>query len=262
MPTKQTTAGRSKPSKPARRPKQTAQRHPLLRRPRRSRAGGMIRRGVLVALALSVLLPVGLILPLAWLNPPTTTFMLNRRFADPPCPAIQFEWVDALRLPRHVSWAAVAAEDQRFHQHWGFDLASIRDAFVERQASGRVRGASTITQQVTKNLFLWPGRSWLRKGLEAYLTVWMELLLSKGRILELYVNIAQLGPCTFGAGAASQASFGKEASELTPRDAARLAAVLPSPETRRAEPASPYVRRRGEQILAQMENLYGPFPLP
>jgi monofunctional biosynthetic peptidoglycan transglycosylase len=154
--------------------------------------------------------------------------------------------------------AVIASEDQRFAEHWGFDLDSIQDAIEEREGGGRSRGASTISQQVAKNLFLWPGRSWLRKGLEAYFTVLIELLWSKQRILEVYLNVAQFGDRIFGVDAASRRFFGKRASALSAREAALLAAVLPNPVRMRADDPSPYVRERARWIQRQMQSLGGP----
>jgi monofunctional biosynthetic peptidoglycan transglycosylase len=155
------------------------------------------------------------------------------------------------RISPHAAVAVLASEDQRFPQHAGFDLESIADAVEERSRGGRLRGASTISQQVAKNLFLWPGRSWLRKGLEAWLTVWIEALWPKPRILEVYLNVAQFGPCTFGVGAASRRFFGKEPAHLTLAEASLLAAVLPNPVRRRVEAPSPGVRRRAAWIARQ-----------
>ena len=151
--------------------------------------------------------------------------------------------------------AVVAAEDQRFPVHHGFDLTEIQNALAERGASGRVRGASTISQQVAKNLFLWSGRSWVRKGFEVYFTLLIELSWPKRRILEVYLNIAQFGDRIFGVAAASRRFFGKPASALTPRDAALLAAVLPNPVRMRVDQPSPYVRQRAARIHQQTRQL-------
>jgi monofunctional biosynthetic peptidoglycan transglycosylase len=141
--------------------------------------------------------------------------------------------------------------------HWGFDFASIADAVEEHGEKGRLRGASTITQQVARNLFLWQGRSFLRKGLEAYCTVLLELLWPKRRILEVYLNIAEFGEGNFGVGAASQAFFGKHPIELRPSEAALLAAVLPNPNRLRVRNPSAYVRGRAAWVESQMAQLGG-----
>jgi len=157
-----------------------------------------------------------------------------------------------------VPIAVVAAEDQRFPEHWGFDLGSISDAIRERQAKGRLRGASTISQQVAKNLFLWSRRSWLRKGLEAYFTVIIELSWPKRRILEVYLNIVQFGEHTFGISAASRRFFRKSPSELKEHEAALLAAVLPNPGSMQPHRPSAYVLQRASWVQRQMKVLGGP----
>lgn len=164
-------------------------------------------------------------------------------------------WVDWNEISPQLAIAVVAAEDQNFPHHSGFDFGSIRAAVRERQR--RRRGASTISQQVAKNLFLWPGRSWVRKGLEACLTLYIEVLWPKRRILEVYLNIAELGPGIFGAEAAARSFFDRPASRLSARQAALLAAVLPSPRRMSATQPSAYVRRRVEWIERQVEQLGG-----
>jgi len=151
--------------------------------------------------------------------------------------------------------AVIAAEDQKFLGHHGFDFDAIGDALAEREAGGRLRGASTISQQVAKNLFLWRGRHWLRKGIEAWFTVWIELLWSKQRILEVYLNVAQFGPGIYGVEAASQAYFGHAADGLDASEAALLAAVLPNPTALSVAAPSGYVRQRQAWIVRQMRNV-------
>ena len=151
----------------------------------------------------------------------------------------------------------MAAEDQKFPDHIGFDFESIEKAIKDNKRRRRPRGASTITQQVAKNLFLWPGRSYVRKGLEAYLTLMIELAWPKQRILEVYLNIAQFGPGVFGVEAAGQAYFSKSASRLHKDDAAILAAVLPNPRRLRAGRPSEYVNQRAFEIRQQMDQLGG-----
>jgi monofunctional biosynthetic peptidoglycan transglycosylase len=181
--------------------------------------------------------------------------MLLARLADPatgrPCERVKCAWVDREAISSDLRLAVVLAEDQRFMLHAGFDLRSVRRALSERD-EGRVRGASTISQQVAKNLFLWPGQSYLRKGIEAWLTLWIELLWSKQRILEVYLNVAQFGPCIFGAGAASEHFFGVPPLELTRDEAALLAAVLPNPSRLRAHNPGPYASDRRAEILELM----------
>jgi monofunctional biosynthetic peptidoglycan transglycosylase len=151
--------------------------------------------------------------------------------------------------------AAVASEDQRFAAHGGFDFDSIRDAVEDRLDGGRLRGASTISQQVAKNLFLWPGQSFVRKSLEAWLTLWIEALWPKRRILEVYLNVAQFGPCTFGVEAAARRYFGKPAAALGAREAALLAAALPSPARSRADRPSSALRARAARVGREMRRL-------
>jgi monofunctional biosynthetic peptidoglycan transglycosylase len=195
---------------------------------------------------------------LAILPPPTSAFMVqqlarNVAAGDWRLPA--YRWVPADRISPQLALAVIAAEDQRFPTHFGLDLEAIRRAADHNARGGRTRGASTITQQTVKNLFLWPGRSWLRKGLEAWLALWMEALLSKGRILELYLNLAQFGDNVYGAEAASRYYFGVPADHLDARQAALLAAVLPNPVRYRADAPTAYVRSRQDWILTQMRQL-------
>ncbi|HAT1640840.1 monofunctional biosynthetic peptidoglycan transglycosylase [Raoultella ornithinolytica] len=168
------------------------------------------------------------------------------------------DWVGMDEISPWMGLAAIAAEDQKFPEHWGFDVSAIEKALAhnERQEN-RVRGASTLSQQTAKNLFLWDGRSWLRKGLEAGLTVGIETVWSKKRILTVYLNIAEFGEGTFGVEAASRRYFHKPASKLTASEAALLAAVLPNPIRFRADVPSGYVRSRQAWILRQMRQLGG-----
>ncbi|MEP6834848.1 MAG: monofunctional biosynthetic peptidoglycan transglycosylase, partial [Gemmatimonas sp.] len=147
--------------------------------------------------------------------------------------------------------AVLASEDDRFYLHYGFDLIEIDKALEKKKQGGRLRGASTLTQQVAKNIFLWDGRSFIRKGLEAYLTLWLELLLTKDRILDLYLNLAEWGDGIFGAEAAARRHFGKSALNLTREEAARLAAILPSPI--RWKPNGSVASLRIPAILARMQ---------
>ena len=216
---------------------------------------------VLVSVVLLLVGSAGAVLAWRWMDPITTSFILQRKaselLAGGSARDIEHRWVALPGISPHAGLAVIASEDQRFVEHWGFDLNSIQEAIEERQSGGRVRGASTITQQVAKNLFLWPGRSWLRKGLEAYVTVLIELCWSKRRILEVYLNVAQFGDKTFGVAAASHRFFGKRASQLSAYEAALLAAVLPNPVRMRAEDPSAYVRQRARWIQRQMRALGG-----
>lgn len=205
--------------------------------------------------ALSVLL-------LRFVNPWTTAFMVDARvnswFDDDPRPwRLQHAWRDYGQISAQLPLAVVASEDQRFPEHLGFDLQQIKKAMDEAQRGRRARGASTISQQVAKNLFLWNGHSWVRKGLEAWFTVLIETLWPKKRILEVYLNSAQFGYGVYGAEAAAQAFFRKPAARLTRDEAARLAAVLPNPVRMRADRPSRYVQRRQGEIARQMAALGG-----
>lgn len=215
---------------------------------------------LLWAIAGWLLLTSSLVLALRWIDPPVTAFMLidARAGAKAAKPyRIRHHWVDGNHISAHAKVAVIAAEDQQFPNHFGFDLKSINEALEDRQSGRRVRGASTITQQVAKNLFLWPGQSWVRKGLEAYFSVLIELLWSKERILTVYLNIAEFGRGVFGVGAASEVFFKKPPARLTASQAALLAAVLPSPKRMRADSPSRYVRSRQQWIQGQMRGLGG-----
>ena len=190
---------------------------------------------------------------LRWVDPPTSAFMLREQLTRP----IQHRWVDWPQISPQVKVAVIASEDQKFPEHHGFDLDSINEALEERERGRRVRGASTISQQVAKNLFLWPGQSWVRKGFEAYFTVLIETLWPKRRILEVYLNVAEFGSGVFGVGAASEVYFGKRAARLSASDAALLAAVLPNPKRLRVAAPSRYVRSRQDWILGQMRGIGG-----
>jgi monofunctional biosynthetic peptidoglycan transglycosylase len=170
---------------------------------------------------------------------------------------IDYQWVPLSQITPQAALAVVAAEDQKFPYHWGFDLQAIKDAVEHNASGGRVRGASTLTQQVARNLFLWQGRSYLRKGLEAWFTLLLELCWSKQRILEVYLNIAETGPQTFGIQAAARRYFGRTAGTLTREQAATIAAVLPNPLRFHADRPSGYVLSRRDHILQQMSQLGG-----
>ncbi|MBV8042240.1 monofunctional biosynthetic peptidoglycan transglycosylase [Pluralibacter sp.] len=168
------------------------------------------------------------------------------------------DWVSMSDMSPWMGLAVIAAEDQKFPDHWGFDVSAIEKALAHNERNeNRIRGASTLSQQTAKNLFLWDGRSWLRKGLEAGLTLGIETLWSKRRILTVYLNIAEFGEGVFGVEAASQRYFHKPASRLTMSEAALLAAVLPNPVRFRADAPSGYVRSRQAWILRQMRQLGG-----
>lgn len=200
------------------------------------------------------------VLLLRWIDPPSSMVMLARKAetGEQPGYVLEYRWRDWEQLSPRLPIALVAAEDQQFPQHRGFDLAAIEKALDHNEQGGRVRGASTITQQVAKNLFLWQGRSWLRKGMEAWYTLWIEVLWSKQRILEVYANIAEFGDGIYGAEAAAQRYFGVSALALNEAQSARLAAVLPSPRRWHADRPGPYVIARQAWVQRQMRQLGGP----
>ena len=216
----------------------------------------MLRR-VSIALLAFIVASLVVVLALRFVPPPTTAFVVAYRLGTPGATPVDRRWVPMQRISPSLAIAVVAAEDQTFPRHHGFDLDSIGKALDERE-KGRVRGASTISQQVAKNLFLWSGRSWVRKGLEAWFTLLIELTWSKQRILEVYLNVAEFGPGVYGAEAAAQRYFGASAGALTPRQSALLAAVLPSPRTLHAERPSAYVAGRAQWIERQVRQLGGP----
>ncbi len=211
-----------------------------------------LRRRVLRWLVRGVLGVVGfyaaLILVFAVVPPPGNLYQWSESWR---LGGVERDWVPWDDMAPALGRSAVAAEDANFCLHWGFDIAAIRLA-VEQ---GGNRGASTISQQVVKNVFLWHGRSYLRKALEAILTPAMELVWSKRRILEVYLNVAEFGEGVFGVQAAAQHHFGVDARDLTPTQAARLAAVLPDPKGRDAGKPSDFVRKRARSILSGAETI-------
>ncbi|HWS64254.1 MAG TPA: monofunctional biosynthetic peptidoglycan transglycosylase [Steroidobacteraceae bacterium] len=222
---------------------------------------GRIARAVLSVLLLLVVLSVASVAVFRWINPPYSAFMAAAQIAAwssrDPSYVFRHSWVDLNRISPNLPLAVVASEDQKFPEHWGFDVESIEKAYALNQHSHRVRGASTISQQVAKNLFLWSGRSYFRKGLEAYFTLLIEGCWPKRRILEIYLNIAEFGYGSYGAEAAAQRFFHKSAARLSRSDAAVLAAVLPNPVRLSAAAPSRYVQQRRDWILGQMQALGG-----
>jgi monofunctional biosynthetic peptidoglycan transglycosylase len=222
----------------------------------RLRLAARITAWVVIGMALVTVIPV---LALRWINPPTSAFMLERRAEGVFVPSrrvhIDYQWVGLDQISRNAQLAVISSEDQKFLEHEGFDFESIEKALDARHRRGRVRGASTISQQVAKNLFLWSGRTWIRKGAEVGYTVLIETFWPKRRILEVYLNIAEFGDGTYGVGAASPKFFAKPASRLTRHEACLLAAVLPAPKRMHADRPSPYVERRAWWIERQMMRL-------
>ena len=208
-----------------------------------------------------VILSFLLVLILRWINPPTSMMMTIRRSEAAMNQRkdfrIDYRWVNWDQIALHLPLAIIASEDQNFPIHHGFDLAAITEAVKVRINGGRLRGASTITQQVAKNIFLWPGKSLLRKGIEAYFTALLEIFWSKRRILEVYMNIAEFGDGIFGAEAACQKYFGKPAGNIRLREAARLAAILPYPKAMNPKRPSAYVSKRAQWIQRQIVQMGG-----
>ena len=233
--------------------------------PARARPRGWRRlaRWLLLWLPLWFVLLTSLqVLVLRWVPPVTSAFMVARHVeawrGHERGFELDYRWRGQARISRNLPVAVIASEDQRFAEHHGFDLEAIEKARRNNARGGRLRGASTISQQVAKNLFLWSGRSWLRKGLEAWYTVLIETLWPKSRILEVYANIAEFSDGVYGAEAAARRFFGKPASALSPAESARLAAVLPSPRRYNAARPGPYVQRRARWIERQVRQLGGP----
>ena len=192
---------------------------------------------------------------LRWINPPITVTQLANLVEGY---GLKRNYIDFDEMSPNIRLAVMASEDQLFPNHNGFDVESIKKALSNNQKKNkRVRGASTISQQVAKNVFLWQGRTWLRKGLEVYFTFMIELIWSKERILEMYLNVAEMGKGIFGVEAASQAYFKKPANKLTRTEAAMIAACLHNPKKYTVKPVSKYTARRYPWIIIQMNNLEG-----
>lgn len=222
---------------------------------RRSITKRLFRTAAWVFITLVVLF-VCLLLLFRYVNPPTSAFILSYSVANPD-KKVQQQWVGFADISPWMPLAVVASEDQRFPDHWGVDFSAIRKALAEHQAGEGLRGASTITQQTAKNLFLWNGRSFVRKTLEAGFALALDGLWPKRRILEVYLNIAEFGPGIYGVEAASRVYFGRSARQLSAEQAAQLAAVLPNPKVLSVASPSPYVRDRVFWIRGQMDQLSG-----
>ena len=206
-------------------------------------------RTLLILLLALVLLPIGGVLVHAVVPPPTTLLMVSQAVAGH---GLDYRWRSLNHISPRLVEAVIASEDARFCSHDGFDFQAIEKAMDDNARGRRVWGGSTISQQTAKNVFLWPGRSWVRKGLEAGYTVLIETVWSKRRIVEVYLNVAEWAPGVYGAEAAARHWYGKSADALTAREAARLAAILPSPRRYKASDPGPYVRRRASRVQAAM----------
>ncbi len=216
----------------------------------------VILAGIFITLFIALMISVIL---LRWVNPSFTAFTIREDWASLEAERYNLReyWTEPEEFPDHLIWAVIASEDQRFWEHRGLDFYAIEEALEERRRGERQRGASTITQQVAKNLYLSPADSFFRKGIEAGIALSIEIFWPKDRIIEIYLNIAEFGPGLFGVGKASSELFDKTPGQLLPDESARLAAVLPSPKRMRAEPPSPYAYERSQWILRQMRQLTG-----
>lgn len=208
----------------------------------------LLLKGIIGFFALTILW----VIALRFTNPPITYLMLLRGFerkADGKGWKLEREWLDYEDMSDNLKRAALAGEDAHFMDHHGFDTDAIKQAFEKNQAGKPLRGGSTISQQTAKNVFLWPGRSWFRKGLETYFTVLIEVFWSKKRILEVYLNVIEMGQGVYGAEAAAQYYFHKSAKSLSKKEAALLIAILPSPQKWDARNPSNYINRRANSIV-------------
>lgn len=222
---------------------------------------GRLAVGLIRLMLVLVMISLLVIMVLRWVNPPTSMMMTIERIKAKMDQRkdfrIDYRWVNFEKMASNLPLAIIASEDQKFPIHHGFDLEAITDAVETRLNGGRLRGASTITQQVAKNLFLWPGKSLFRKGIEAYYTTMIELLWNKRRILEVYLNIAEFGNGIFGVEAASQRFFGKPAERIHLWEAARLASVLPDPKSMNPGRPSAYVYKRARWVQRQVDRMGG-----
>jgi monofunctional biosynthetic peptidoglycan transglycosylase len=216
---------------------------------RRQPLGRRLRRLALRIVLIALVLPVPFVLAYRFVPPPITPLMVIRSLGGA---ALDKHWVPLERIAATLPRAVIASEDEKFCTHHGFDWVAFDNAYRDWRAGREPKGASTITMQVAKNLFLWPGRSVLRKGIEAYLTVLLELLWDKHRIMEVYLNVIEWGDGIYGADAAAHRYFNKPASALTPQEAALLAAVLPNPREWSAVRPTPYIAERAAAIREDM----------
>jgi monofunctional glycosyltransferase len=222
---------------------------------RRRAPAGRLGRRLLLGLVVLLLLPVPIILIYRFVPPPVTPLMLIRAAEGEP---IRHVWEPLSRIAPDLPRAVIASEDTRFCWHHGFDWIEINKALEAYRDGARLRGASTISQQLARNLFLWPGGGYPRKAAEAYITVLLEALLSKRRILELYLNVVEWGPGVYGAEEAARVHFGRSATALTRRQAALLAAVLPAPLDWRPDHPTRFLEERADTILTRMPEVAVP----
>ena len=245
----------------------TNESHSYKPEPENNKKGGFkklifrIARLLIQVLMIAVLIFFIILLVYRWVPIPSSAFIYHQNSLARESPKIyskaSYEWQDWDGIPAHVALAVIAAEDQRFPQHWGVDMVELKKAYAQIDKKQKPRGASTITQQTAKNLFLWNGRSYVRKVIEAAISVGLEVTWPKKRILEVYLNIAQFGDAIFGVKAASHKLFDKTPEELTIEEAAMLAAVLPRPAVSNVNDPDPSLRKRQRWILKQMKQLGG-----
>lgn len=203
-----------------------------------------------------IIISVGFVLLFKWVPVPITPLMMIRYFEDASLKTLKHDWESIENISKTLQLAVICSEDQHFLNHNGFDLKAIEKAYENNKKGKRIKGASTISQQTAKNVFLWPQRSWLRKGLETYFTFLIELFWSKERIMEVYLNSIEMGNGIYGAEAAAQYWFKKPASKLSKDEASAIAAILPNPRQYNANPASNYIASRKVWIIKQMR-FYG-----
>ncbi|MCB9206911.1 MAG: monofunctional biosynthetic peptidoglycan transglycosylase [Ignavibacteriales bacterium] len=217
-----------------------------------------IRNTVFFLLMFFLALTMILVIIFRFLPVPTSSFIVQKRISDifqDNTQPVSYDWTNYENISPSIKLAVIAAEDQKFPEHFGFDFDSIEKALSQNEKRKIKRGASTITQQTAKNLFLWSDKSFIRKGLEVYFTLLLEIFWSKERILEVYLNIAEFGENIYGVKAASKKYFNVNTSKLSFRNAAQLAAVLPNPKRYKVNSPSPYVQRRTIWIQRQMNQL-------
>ena len=215
----------------------------------RNRGGGfigrLIRATVIAGLVVFVIGPIMMVALYRFIPPPVTFLMIQRTLEGR---GFQRDWVPIRQISPHLVRAVIAAEDARFCEHHGFDIEAIQKAMAANESGRKLRGGSTISQQTAKNIFLWPQRDWVRKGLETWFTVLIEVGWGKPRIMEVYLNSIEWGPGVYGAEAAAQKNFHVPASRLTQAQAARLAAIVPKPLAWKAARPGPYMQRRAGSI--------------
>jgi len=203
-----------------------------------------------------VIITFGLVLVFKWFPVPITPLMVIRYFEKDSPKVLKHDWQPIESISKNLQLAVICSEDQTFVKHNGFNLKAIEKAYQDNKKGKRIKGGSTISQQTAKNVFLWPERSWLRKGLETYFTFLIELTWSKQRIMEVYLNSIEMGNGIYGAEAAAHYWFKKPASKLSKLEASAIAAILPSPRKYKANPVTKYIASRKTWIIKQM-NFYG-----